>query len=377
MLSGQLLPVLLLVAGPVAQAANLCFLPGGKQVGDVPCDMKAQVSMCCGSVAACLSNGLCKDEKTTNDTGVAYARGTCTDPTWQSPICPQHCQLNQDTPRNRSAYDFRLNGVQMWQCDAQGFGNPANYCCESTAEKTRCCSTSSALFKLAAATPGNALAIQTFLPSAAPATSSTDQAAPLPTSVPPSGATSTGQAQSASETAASDGTTVSQENALDRNSMIAVGTGAGFGAAAIASIVVMLLVRRTRRKDQAASECSNMSHHSEFFQREHRNGSLAGSESKWNGLTRFDTMEADNASASRYWVAADGSEVMDPYKTPSSTMSHMSESPVLGKPSPTATPGGGFGLGLNSNKLAPQRQPSSRFPANFTFGKKRSIYEMP
>lgn len=94
MLCRRALSIFLLVVAPVTQAANLCFFPGGKQAADVPCDLKAQVSMCCGSVAACLSNGLCKDEKTTNETGVAYARGTCTDPTWQSPICPQHCQLS-------------------------------------------------------------------------------------------------------------------------------------------------------------------------------------------------------------------------------------------------------------------------------------------
>lgn len=88
---------LLLLLGTVSyvQGANLCFFPNGRQAKDVPCDPTAAVSMCCGSVAACLSNGLCKDESTTNSTGVAYARGTCTDPTWQSPFCPQNCQLSK------------------------------------------------------------------------------------------------------------------------------------------------------------------------------------------------------------------------------------------------------------------------------------------
>ncbi|KAK0371362.1 hypothetical protein CTAM01_15878 [Colletotrichum tamarilloi] len=144
-------------------AANLCFFPGGVQSLDVPCDPKAEVSMCCGSVNACLSNGLCKLEDTSNNTGIAYARGTCSDPTWQSPICPQHCVLNPDTRKNNTAYDFRFNGVQVWQCDSQGFGVPGKFCCESAAEKTRCCSTPPAIFgPLIAATPGNAVAVQTL-----------------------------------------------------------------------------------------------------------------------------------------------------------------------------------------------------------------------
>lgn len=97
------------VAG-VRAAANLCFFPGGVQSLDVPCDPKAEVSMCCGSVNACLSNGLCKLEDTSNNTGIAYARGTCSDPTWQSPICPQHCVLSKSftTP-------FRVYGRKVGQ----------------------------------------------------------------------------------------------------------------------------------------------------------------------------------------------------------------------------------------------------------------------
>ncbi|KAK6213506.1 hypothetical protein QIS74_09508 [Colletotrichum tabaci] len=149
--------------GLVRAAANLCFFPGGIQARDVPCDPTAEVSMCCGSVNACLSNGLCKLEDTFNDTGIAYARGTCSDPTWQSPVCPQNCVLNQDTRHNRSAFDFRFNGVQVWQCDSQGFGVPGKFCCESAAEKTRCCSTPTAVFgPLIAATPGNAAAVQSL-----------------------------------------------------------------------------------------------------------------------------------------------------------------------------------------------------------------------
>ena len=44
--------------------------------------------------------------------------------------------------------------MKLWECGAQGYGTKAHYCCESAAESTRCCSTSSVLFEMAAATVG-------------------------------------------------------------------------------------------------------------------------------------------------------------------------------------------------------------------------------
>ncbi|TLD16427.1 uncharacterized protein PgNI_01252 [Pyricularia grisea] len=360
MLCRRALSVFLLVVAPVTQAANLCFFPGGKQASDVPCDQKADVSMCCGSVSACLSNGLCKDEKTTNTTGVAYARGTCTDPTWQSPICPQHCQLNQDTPKNSSSFDFRLNGVQMWECDAQGYGNPANYCCESASEKTRCCSTKTALFKLAAATPGNALAIQTYVASAT--ASPTLVTAPSPTSsVDSTSATSTG----GSSASTSGSGTVSSNGTLDHNGLIAVGVGAGLGGAALASIVVMILVRRMTQREQT-NQGSVASGHSDYYY-QGPPGSHAGDVTKWQTLTRYDTADADhNPGHARYWEAKDG---MDPYRTPRAGT--PTQSPVMGRPSPTAQ--FGVGLGLDKRPLPPTPTSEPNPPPE----KKRSIYEMP
>ncbi|KIX04385.1 uncharacterized protein Z518_05253 [Rhinocladiella mackenziei CBS 650.93] len=60
-----------------------CYFPNGDvSSADVACDAEASDSFCCYSKQACLSNKLCL-------TGVAdginqYARGTCTDQTWQS-----------------------------------------------------------------------------------------------------------------------------------------------------------------------------------------------------------------------------------------------------------------------------------------------------
>ncbi|KAF6841010.1 hypothetical protein CMUS01_03730 [Colletotrichum musicola] len=259
-------------ASALRAAANLCFFPGGVQSLDVPCDPKAEVSMCCGSVNACLSNGLCKLEDTSNNTGIAYARGTCSDPTWQSPICPQNCVLNPDTRKNNSAYDFRFNGVQVWQCDSQGFAVPGKFCCESAAEKTRCCSTPAAIFgPLIAATPGNALAVQTLNTAKSSPTPSGSHGAggssaeatgpggaahgtPAATSVPtmtskipastPAGAGASAPTDPGQATTPSSG----EKQGLGTVAMVGMGVGASVGGALLVAVGVMWWMRKERRE---------------------------------------------------------------------------------------------------------------------------------
>jgi hypothetical protein len=156
----------------LALSASICYFPNGDTSTDVPCDAEAPFTQCCGTRSACLSNGLCA-LKATNDTGTAYARGTCTDRSWASPLCPQQCQLNQDTPINTTAYDFRASGVQVWQCGSEGFARDAKFCCESEAESKRCCSTQTALFTLLSASVGPSTSIKTTQSSTSTALSST------------------------------------------------------------------------------------------------------------------------------------------------------------------------------------------------------------
>ncbi|KAK2014514.1 hypothetical protein LZ32DRAFT_646360 [Colletotrichum eremochloae] len=248
----------------VRAAANLCFFPGGVQALDVPCDPKAEVSMCCGSVDACLSNGLCKLEDTSNNTGIAYARGTCSDPTWQSPFCPQNCVLNPDTRTNKTAYDFRFNGVQVWQCDSQGFGVPGKFCCESAAEKARCCSTPAAVFgPLIAATPGNAAAVQTYDPSATARTTATQTSTPSPDVTSPPTVTSKmpatpGQADTSSPTGSGGdndsggGGGGGGQGGIGNMAIIGVGVGASMGSALLVAMGVMWWLRKERRPRGAA-----------------------------------------------------------------------------------------------------------------------------
>jgi hypothetical protein len=205
------------------ESGNICYYPNGDTMGtDVPCDPDAPVTQCCGSRSACLTNGLCALEAT-DDIGISYARGTCTDRSWSSPLCPQQCQLNQDTPTNSSAYDFRADGVQVWQCVTKGYAQEAQFCCESDAEKQRCCETETAVFSLDNATLGpstaaasttsilsfTSSAVSTRLTPTASPTQSETRAPYTPTAIPPV----SGRADSRSN---NNATTICQASRLGR-----------------------------------------------------------------------------------------------------------------------------------------------------------------
>jgi hypothetical protein len=70
----------------VASAApRNCYFPGGaKATYHTPCDDK-EVSACCGADAICLQNGACLE-------GGRISRGGCTDLSWNSSACFQHCR---------------------------------------------------------------------------------------------------------------------------------------------------------------------------------------------------------------------------------------------------------------------------------------------
>lgn len=81
---------------------NKCWFPDGSAAtGDTVCDSNINPSACCGSDSLCLANGLCLKY------GV-IGRGTCTDSTWQSPLCPQYC------------LDVKDNGATITACSAAG-----------------------------------------------------------------------------------------------------------------------------------------------------------------------------------------------------------------------------------------------------------------
>ncbi|KAF2736896.1 hypothetical protein EJ04DRAFT_550905 [Polyplosphaeria fusca] len=233
MLLPATLPLLAALA-VLARAGNICYLPNGETNRDVPCNASAPASPCCSSTSACLSNGLCIIDAD-DDSGISYSRGTCTDRSWSSPLCPQMCQLNQDTPTNSSAYDFRAGGVQVWECGAEGYARDAEYCCESAGESTRCCSTTTALLTLASASVG------AFTGSAIPTTTSF------------SSTTQTQSQDSASRTsaAATSGTSAqnSGDGGDDKGPIIGGVVG---GVAALAVVVCGVFLWRWWKKGKAA-----------------------------------------------------------------------------------------------------------------------------
>ncbi|KAK5656029.1 hypothetical protein OQA88_5168 [Cercophora sp. LCS_1] len=251
----RLLAVLVYVTWTTAQQ-NGCYYPNGEPSSDIPCDSVAPVSMCCGSRLGCLSSGLCLLDGTSETRGISYARGTCTDPTWKSPHCPQHCQLSQETALNASAYDFRAGGVQVWECVGEGYAEPAAYCCESVAEKTRCCQTPEAVFSLPGATVGNAEAVQTWSGSATVSSGTTKTTKTTGTSAGSSsetGTTAGGGTTAVTTAATGDGsrsTNSLQENdgggGLSREATLGIAITLSLVGAALIAMAFFLWYRRSK-----------------------------------------------------------------------------------------------------------------------------------
>ncbi|KAK4141344.1 uncharacterized protein C8A04DRAFT_31094 [Dichotomopilus funicola] len=114
-----------------AQQQKTCYYPDGSIAkGDHPCDTDAEHSPCCaGDVLAnqCLANKLCLSPKG------RYARGSCTDPTWTSPDCPQYCIANNLT-----------NGADLSLCTSLSNPSPS-FCCVGASD---CCAQQSSQFIL-------------------------------------------------------------------------------------------------------------------------------------------------------------------------------------------------------------------------------------
>lgn len=110
-----------------------CFFPSGfVSPADVPCEPEDTYSFCCFTKQACLSNKLCL-------TGVVdgvnqYARGTCTDHSWESGACPDFC-LNREF--NIFCCHQSSNAYLCGYLE-QNLGN-AVFSCNETGTDTYCC----------------------------------------------------------------------------------------------------------------------------------------------------------------------------------------------------------------------------------------------
>ena len=101
-----------------------CFYPfGAPNEVDQVCNASAPASHCCSPDSACLSNGYCLNAGRSKP--YMLSRGTCTDHTWRSPLCPQRCN---DISDPASLYIVTDNGA-----DSQ-------YCCSLLRDKGACVS---------------------------------------------------------------------------------------------------------------------------------------------------------------------------------------------------------------------------------------------
>lgn len=155
--------------------------------------------------------------------------------------------IDQDTPFNSSAYDFRAGGVQIWECGAQGYAKEAKYCCESEGERQRCCSTSSAVFRLDGATIGAFTG-----PSASSSSVSTTHASS-------SSISTTGSATTATRTSSSlvPTSTNTQTESETQNSNNGLKIGAGIGGAVGGCLLLtagIFLFRWQKRRNEKAME---------------------------------------------------------------------------------------------------------------------------
>jgi hypothetical protein len=109
-----------------------CYFPDGKTVAaqDTPC-MEGN-STCCGQGFACLSNNICMLTSYVSGAGSgqsSYVRGSCTDPTWNDPNCPQFCI----TP---SHDDNDAGGQGLKKCD--GTNLDMYYCVDNNTANVDC-----------------------------------------------------------------------------------------------------------------------------------------------------------------------------------------------------------------------------------------------
>jgi len=148
--------------------------------------------------------------------------------------------IDQDTPKNPSAYDFRASGVLILECGAQGYGKDADYCCESRGEGTRCCKTSTARFRLPSATKGAFTGYATAPPSTSNSQASASEATTATAALSPS-LTST--------SLPTVGTDASGSKKDVRGVKIGAGIGGAIGVCLAITAFILVLQWKKKRRD--------------------------------------------------------------------------------------------------------------------------------
>ncbi|OQO12945.1 hypothetical protein B0A48_02409 [Cryoendolithus antarcticus] len=225
-----------------------CYFPNGQIAPlDVPCSTTATQSTCCGAKWACLSENICYALPQTNITAgdPIYSRGSCTDATWQSDACLQHC-LDPTIDDPEGGLGLGLCGgtgaTEFWCVNGAGHdcGTGRNIFTVASAPSIvknpfATSTTSSTIVTASTSTTGSVSSISTSLTSAAAATTTSATAGQPPTS--------TGSSAMPTQTG-------TPSHAI----AIGAGVGASLGVLALCAVGGLIWYRRrARRKRYSAS----------------------------------------------------------------------------------------------------------------------------
>ncbi|KAE8381874.1 hypothetical protein BDV26DRAFT_254789 [Aspergillus bertholletiae] len=200
-------------------SATLCYTPDGTISNDVPCNTTASVSVCCQEGFICTSNLLCQPQgwwDGTDGNPLQFIRGTCTDKSWSSPLCPGRCVAESVS-----------GGEWVMRC-----GNTtSNYCCSAD----DCCSNKS--FSQLSLDEPTVTATAGVVPSTTVHAATTTSA-----STTSSGSTTRSPTQTASSSSSAGGVSSSHSKTIG----IGVGVGVGCGVVMLGLLGGFLFMRRRK-----------------------------------------------------------------------------------------------------------------------------------
>ncbi|KAH6838364.1 transcription initiation factor IID, 18kD subunit-domain-containing protein [Chaetomium sp. MPI-CAGE-AT-0009] len=217
-----------------------CYYPDGSEAtGDYPCDADAEHSACCagGTLGkACLANKLCWSSVMT------FARGSCTDPSFKSPACPDYC-----THRPSQGWDL-VNCVNSTQTDTL-------FCCFGM---ENCCEQGGGRFQLQPP-PSNTWAVwnrestqyDVVTPLSTPTSSASISTTSTTSDAPEQSASSTGTQSPAQTSGSTDSSSSESNESTGLSTAVQAGIGVGAAVGAILIIAVAYLAWKLNKTKKA------------------------------------------------------------------------------------------------------------------------------
>lgn len=211
-----------------------CFYPNGAHADhDYACNLTSEVSFCCGINDVCLENKICVGNGYDGSTAMPWNRGSCTDPTWQSPDCPKFCYT--DDPANKPS-----GGSWIVQCKPNEA--PNDVCCYDTtaSEPLQCCTNTTATTFTLQGEPSAMRAIESDAATLTRSLVSSDTAVAK--------GTSTTTSTSATESTPTATSNVAQPSRLSTGSYAGIAVGAVAGLALFCAAALLFYRRQQRNK---------------------------------------------------------------------------------------------------------------------------------